>query len=146
MQFGPRLAIFSGHTSQGDGVSDTGAGAVLLIEDEEELRTLFAMLLEMERFTVYQAPDGVRALELLDAHGDEIRLVISDLSLPRLGGTNLLGKIRSRRPAVKLIGTSGLGEEDIQARVLAAGADAFLPKPFHPQEAIKKVKEVLGES
>jgi len=127
-------------------MSDGGQGGVLLIEDEEELRTLFAMILEMEQFTVYQAPDGVRALELLDAHGDMIRLVISDLSLPRMGGTELLSTIRSRRPSVKLIGTSGLGEEDIPERVLAAGADAFLPKPFHPQEAIKKVREVLDES
>jgi two-component system cell cycle sensor histidine kinase/response regulator CckA len=127
-------------------MSDGGPGAVLLIEDEEELRTLFAMLLEMEHFTVYQAPDGLRALELLEAHGDAIRLVISDLSLPRLGGTELISKIRSRRPTVKLIGTSGLGEEGIPEQVLAAGANAFLPKPFHPQEAIKKVKEVLRES
>ena len=75
---------------------DSGPGAVLLIEDEEELRTLFAMLLEMEHFTVYQAPDGVRALELLDEHGETIRVVLSDLSLPRLGGTELISMIRSR--------------------------------------------------
>jgi CheY-like chemotaxis protein len=119
--------------------------AVLLIEDEEELRSLFAMLLEMEKLTVYQAPDGVRALELLELHGDSIRLVISDLSLPRLGGTELLSRIRLMKPDVKLIGTSGLGEEELPEKVIAAGANAFIPKPFHPQDAIKKVKEVLGQ-
>ncbi|MCK5573437.1 MAG: response regulator [Bacteroidetes bacterium] len=124
---------------------DPVPGAVLLIEDEEELRSLFAMLLEMEKLTVFQAPDGVRALELLELHGDSIRLVISDLNLPRLGGTELLSRIRSMKPDVKLIGTSGLGEEDMPEKVMAAGANAFIPKPFHPQDAIKKVKEVLGQ-
>jgi DNA-binding response OmpR family regulator len=125
---------------------DPRSKGILLVEDEAELRSLFATLLQMERFTVFEADDGDSGLELLEEHRDEIDLVITDLNLPRLGGVELIGRVRSVKPTVKVIGTSGIGGADITKIVRDAGADAFMPKPFAPQEAIKTVRDMLSTS
>jgi DNA-binding response OmpR family regulator len=116
---------------------------VLIVEDEPELRSLFALLLEMENLIVFQANDGQSGLEALQRHRDSIDLVITDLGLPQLGGIELISRVRSIKPSLKIIGTSGLSGGDMEEMVRAAGADAFIPKPFTPHEAIKKVKEML---
>ena len=119
---------------------------ILLVEDEDELRSLFATLLQMEGFTVFEADDGDIGLEILRNHGENIDLVMTDLNLPRLAGVELIGMVRSIKPGVKVIGTSGIGGADIIRMVRQAGADTFLPKPFAPQEAIRTVREMLAGS
>jgi DNA-binding response OmpR family regulator len=119
-------------------------GGVLIVEDEEELRNLFAILLEMDGFTVFQASDGGRGLEMLQEHAREIDLLITDLNLPRIGGVDLISKARTLNPAIKIVGTSGMSGEAVRLTVMKAGADDFLPKPFQPQEAIGKLRAILG--
>ncbi len=120
-------------------------GSVLIVEDEQELRSLFALLLEMEGFTVYQANDGKQGLEVLKAHAGDIGLLITDLNLPKLAGVDLIGHARTLNPAVKIVGTSGMGGNKVRDMVLKAGADEFLPKPFQPQDAIRRLKAILGQ-
>jgi two-component system cell cycle sensor histidine kinase/response regulator CckA len=117
--------------------------AVLVVEDEQELRSLFAMLLEGEEFTVYQAQDGQVALDMLHEHSAEIGLVITDLGLPHLGGVDLIAKARVLNPSVRIIGTSGLSGAKIREMVMRAGADAFLPKPCSVQEVLRTVREIM---
>jgi len=119
-------------------------GGVLIVEDEEELRNLFAILLEMDGFTVFQANDGGEGLEMLQKHAQEIDLLITDLNLPRVGGVDLISKARALNPAIKIVGTSGMSGEAVRLMVMKAGADDFLPKPFQPQEAIRKLRAILG--
>lgn len=119
-------------------------GGVLIVEDEEELRNLFAILLEMEGFTVFQANDGSKGLEMLQEHAEEIRLLITDLNLPRVGGVDLISKARTLNPGIKIVGTSGMSGESVRLMVMKAGADDFLPKPFQPKEAISKLRAILG--
>jgi two-component system, cell cycle sensor histidine kinase and response regulator CckA len=117
--------------------------AVLLVEDETELRSLFAVLLELENIKVFQAEDGAQALELFDAHRDEIGLLITDLGLPLLGGVDLISRLREVKPSLRILGTSGLSADDVREMVIKAGADDFIPKPFSPQEAIEKIRILL---
>jgi len=117
---------------------------VLVVEDEEGLRTLFAAILEMENYMVYTAANGHDGLAILGIHGDSIDLMITDLTLPQLGGLELISLVRAQRPAIKLIGISGHADDDVVASVLKAGADAFIPKPFLPNDAITKVREILS--
>ena len=119
-------------------------GGVLIVEDEEELRNLFAILLEIDGFTVFQANDGGEGLEMLQKHAQEIDLLITDLNLPRVGGVDLISKARALNPAIKIVGTSGMSGEAVRLMVMKAGADDFLPKPFQPQEAIRKLRAILG--
>ena len=119
-------------------------GGVLIVEDEEELRNLFALLLEMDGFTVFQANDGSNGLEMLQEHVAEIRLLITDLNLPRVGGVDLIRRARALNPDIKIVGTSGMSGESVRLMVMKAGADDFLPKPFQPKEAISKLRALLG--
>jgi len=119
-------------------------GGVLIVEDEEELRNLFALLLEMDGFTVFQANDGGNGLEMLQEHVAEIRLLITDLNLPRVGGVDLISRARALNPDIKIVGTSGMSGESVRLMVMKAGADDFLPKPFQPKEAISKLRAILG--
>ena len=80
------------HTPSGRGV--------LIVEDEQELRSLFAVLLEMEGYRVFQAEDGRQGLEFLQSNLDSINLIIADLNLPRMGGIDLIGRARTMNPAV----------------------------------------------
>jgi len=121
---------------------DTGT-AVLLVEDDEELRNLFAVLLEMENIKVIQAEDGAQALRLFEEHRAEIGLLITDLGLPHVGGVDLISRLRAEKPSLRILGTSGLSADDVREMVIQAGADDFIPKPFSPQEAIDKVRSYL---
>jgi two-component system, cell cycle sensor histidine kinase and response regulator CckA len=122
---------------------EAGGNAVLLVEDEAELRSLFAVLLEMESITVFQAEDGEQALQVFEEHRDEIGLLITDLGLPHVGGVDLIGRMRAMKPSMRILGTSGLSADEVREMVITAGADDFIPKPFSPQEAIEKVRTYL---
>ncbi len=124
-------------------MADQGAGGVLIVEDEQELRHLFAILLELEGFKVLQANDGSQGLELLQKHAGEVRLLITDLNLPRLAGMDLSSRARSLNPSIKIVGTSGMGGKAVHEMVIKAGADDFIEKPFQPSEAIAKLKAIL---
>lgn len=122
---------------------DQAARGVLIVEDEPELRNLFAILLEMEGFRVFQANDGIEGFDLLQKHAAEIGLLVTDLNMPRVAGVDLIARARALNPAIKIVGTSGMSGEAVHAMVIKAGADDFLPKPFHPSEAIAKLKAML---
>jgi DNA-binding response OmpR family regulator len=122
---------------------NSASKSILIVEDEQELRSLFALLLEMEGFTVLQADDGSQGLELLQQHVGEVNLLITDLNLPRIGGIDLITKARALNPKIKIVGTSGMSGKAVQEMVIKAGADEFLAKPFQPSEAIAKLKTIL---
>ena len=124
-------------------MADQGAGGVLIVEDEQELRHLFAILLEMEGFKVLQANDGSQGLDLLQQHAGEIRLLITDLNLPRIAGMDLISRARALNPSIKIVGTSGMSGNAVREMVIKAGADDFIAKPFQPSEAIAKLKAIL---
>jgi DNA-binding response OmpR family regulator len=124
-------------------MGEAAGNAVLLVEDEAELRSLFAVLLEMESITVFQAEDGEQALQVFEKHRDEIGLLITDLGLPHVGGVDLIGRMHAMKPSMRILGTSGLSADEVREMVITAGADDFIPKPFSPQEAIEKVRTYL---
>jgi DNA-binding response OmpR family regulator len=63
-----------------------------------------------------------------------------------MGGVDLIAATRALKPTVRILGTSGLGGSDVRDMVITAGADDFIPKPFSPQDAIDKVRRLLGRS
>lgn len=117
---------------------------ILVVDDEPELRGLLAMLLESEHFVVYEAEDGVSCLDMLRDHGAEIGLVITDLNLPRLGGKDLVAKIRSVKPGVKILVMTGFAVDDAREALHQAGADEVLLKPFQPDTALEIVHRLTG--
>lgn len=121
----------------------TGQGTVLLVEDEDAVRAFSSRALSSRGYTVLEAPSGVEALELIDAHDGEIDLVVSDVVMPEMDGPTLLKELRKTHPDIKIIFMSGYAEEAFK-RTLEGDEDfAFLPKPFNLKQLAAKVKEIL---
>lgn len=119
---------------------------ILLVEDEEILRMLVVDTLEDEGYEIDEAADGQEALDLFQEHTYD--LVIIDYMMPVFTGLEVIEKIRasSRNQDVKILMLSAKSQQFEQDRVLAAGADYFMAKPFSPLNLLKKVEEILDEA
>jgi DNA-binding response OmpR family regulator len=117
---------------------------ILISEDEFDINNLLSIILQSEGFNTLQAFDGQSALETFTAHRDEIDLLVTDLGLPKLGGVELIEKVRKLKPSVKIIGASGFGRVNVRDEVMNAGADEFLPKPYVTAELVALAKRLLS--
>lgn len=142
-----RVAATSAHQvlPAGGGVAEKPGPAVLIVEDEPEIRFLLGMVFETENFRVYQANDGEEALRMLTNHLDQIVLMITDLGLPKVEGVELIQKARALKPSLKIIGASGFGRKNVHEEVLKAGGDEFVPKPFVTGELVQTARNLLGK-
>ena len=122
------------------------AKKVLLVEDEDALRRVMKDLLEREGFIVFEAADGVKALDEIDRSGPDI--VVLDLNLPRLDGYGVLSHLRSRPATADLpvIVLTAKGDEDSEVRVFEYGASDYLTKPFRPRALSARLHSLLGRT
>ncbi|MBE2251285.1 MAG: response regulator [Myxococcus sp.] len=107
----------------------TGGGTVLVVDDEESVRSSTSRLLEECGLSTLVAADGREALALFERHGPRIGLVLLDVTMPQLDGPQTLQALRRLRPEVRVILMSGHAEADVARRV-GGGQAAFLQKPF----------------
>jgi len=122
----------------------TGQGTILLVEDEEGLRTLNARGLSSRGYTVLEAGNGVEAMEVLEKRGGDVDLVVSDVVMPEMDGPTLLKEMRKRNPELKIIFVSGYAEDAFQKHLPEHGQFAFLPKPFTLKQLVAAVKETMA--
>jgi CheY-like chemotaxis protein/hemerythrin-like domain-containing protein len=141
---GVRLAGLRQNEERAHAAAGMPKPTILLVEDERELRNLFALLLAAEDLEVLQAGSGHEAVRLLNERGQEIRLVVTDMNLPGPGGTFIVSHARRVAPASKILAMSGYAGADMQRAAAEAGADEFINKPFDPLKAVKTVKRLLG--
>ncbi|HEV8125906.1 MAG TPA: ATP-binding protein [Gemmatimonadales bacterium] len=118
-----------------------GGEMILLVEDEVALQRAAQRILERLGYRVIVALNGEAALEVLGQRGGEVDLVISDLSMPRLGGPELYKEARSRGYNMRFLFSSGY----VPSAHAALPDVPFLPKPWTYTELANKVKEVLGQ-
>jgi two-component system cell cycle sensor histidine kinase/response regulator CckA len=123
----------------------TGQGTVLLVEDEDGLRSLNARGLRSRGYTVLEAGNGVEAIEVLDEQGGSIDLVVSDVVMPEMDGPTLLKELRSRNPTLKVIFVSGYAEDAFEKSLPENEQFAFLPKPFTLSQLVAQVKETMSD-
>ncbi len=119
------------------------AKRVLLVEDEESLRRVMKDLLEREGFVVFEAADGVVALDEVDRLAPDI--VVLDLNLPRLDGYGVLSHLRARASTQKLpvIVLTAKGDEESEVRVFEYGASDYLTKPFRARALSARIHSLL---
>ena len=103
-------------------------GTLLLIDDEARLRQLLARVLELEGYTVVQAPDAYRGLELLQQHAEEVLVVISDVKLPDANGVDLLPKFKAKAPDAEVVLLTAFGTIPDGVRAMKQGAFYYLTK------------------
>jgi two-component system cell cycle sensor histidine kinase/response regulator CckA len=124
----------------------TGHGTILLVEDEEGLRSLNARGLRSRGYSVIEASNGVEALEALDEKNGAVDLVVSDVVMPEMDGPTLLREMRVRNPDLKIIFVSGYAEEAFDKSLPENEQFAFLAKPFALSALVAKVKETMALS
>ncbi len=118
-----------------------GKGRVLVVDDERNVRSSVAMLLEYMGFEALQAEDGSRALALFDQH-PEVVLVILDMTMPGLSGLETMRSLREKAPALPVVLTSGYAKADAE-RGSPLDATAFLQKPYSVDDLERIVRTAL---
>ena len=122
----------------------TGKGTILLVEDEDAVRSFGARALRSRGYTVIEAATGVDALEQVGDAIESIDLVVSDVVMPEMDGPTLLRELRARKPDLKVIFVSGYAEEAFRKNLPEGQQFDFLPKPFGLKQLIETVKGVMG--
>jgi PAS domain S-box-containing protein len=123
--------------------SAQGCETLLVVEDEDSVRKLVCGLLKRSGYHVLMARSGGEALKLCETYTDRIDLLISDLIMPAMSGTELYERMIVMRPEVKVLFISGYSDEAIENRGLLASNSVFLQKPFPPDVLTRKVREIL---
>ncbi len=125
--------------------AEGGAETILLVEDEEMIRSLAKLVLQGKGYNVFTAGDGEEAVLMFKRHQNDIALVLSDLGLPKLNGFGVFEQVTRMKPTVKFIIASGYIDPSDKAAILNSGAKAFIQKPYVPDEMLRKIREVLDE-
>ena len=119
-----------------------GSETVLVVEDEESVRTLAGRVLTEAGYAVVVARDGREALALVE-DGTAVDIVLTDVVMPVMGGRELRDRIRAARPTLPVLFMSGYTGSDVMRRGLRDTGVPFLQKPFSPDSLMRKVREVL---
>ena len=114
---------------------------ILLIDDDESLRDTIAFMLEQEDFKVLQASDGREGYEKAVTLKPDLLLV--DLRLPGMSGTEICKQVRAAKIATPIIVLSAVGDEVDKVLLLEMGADDYVVKPFGRRELLARIRAVL---
>jgi CheY-like chemotaxis protein len=116
------------------------------VEDEPVTRLILCKILEVAGFTVFEARDGLEALERFRADGEEIFAVVLDVVMPRLGGQETLNELRHLRPQLPALVVSGLEAGEVKRRFPDCESFNYLRKPVSPEGFVKAVEELLASA
>jgi len=121
----------------------SGSGTVLVVDDEEHVRTVAKRMLSMYGFDVVTARDGREALDVFRGRASEIILVLLDLTMPRLDGEETFRELRRIRPGVRAVLSSGYNEQEVTNCFAGKGLAGFIQKPYNAIQLIEVVRGVL---
>ncbi len=133
-----------GSTEQGPRIESRGTETILLVEDEAGVRDLASQFLRASGYSVLEAQDGVQALEVAERHSAPIHLLLSDIVMPRMGGQELVERLRVTRNDMKIILMSGYSEYNGTEFPQAESPHLLLGKPFSLASLVGKVREALS--
>ena len=119
---------------------------ILIVDDEEMIRTLSVAMLEAFGYDTLVATDGEKALEIFRNEGSRISLVLLDQSMPTMDGLAVFKQMRAIRPEVKVLLASGYSEQEVAARYQGLGLNGFIQKPFNVKHLSDEVRRVLQDS
>jgi DNA-binding response OmpR family regulator len=116
---------------------------VLLVEDDESVRQLVRVTLQMNDYDVVEARDGLEGLLFLDMHQPDA--VVLDLMMPDVGGERMLAQLRATVETKKIPVVIITGKPEVAPEVIGlVGKENFFPKPFDPDAVIARLKAMIG--
>jgi signal transduction histidine kinase/ActR/RegA family two-component response regulator len=132
--------------SQSPGAAVKGAGTVLFVEDEPALRTLAVQSLKKLGYTVLEAGNGLEALAVVERHPAKIDVVVVDIVMPRMGGPELVEKLRAKRDDFAVIFMTGYTEASVLENAKIKSGAVVLNKPFSAEVLAAKINELQQQS
>ncbi len=124
--------------------SPGGNERVLLVEDESAVRSYARRVLEKGGYTVLEAASAERAMEIAEQDAGSIQLLVTDVVMPGMGGSELASRLAGLRPAVRTLFISGYTRQALQSRGTLSGEARLLRKPFDEGALLSAVRDVLG--
>ena len=117
---------------------------VLVVDDEQVIRTFCRKTLEMAGHHVLTASDGLEGVELYHNHHKEIDAVVLDMTMPNLSGEETLRKMLRINEDVRVVLSSGYDEPEASTRAHEGGFTVFLQKPYPPKKLLEMVQQVMA--
>ncbi|MBM4186915.1 MAG: PAS domain S-box protein [Gemmatimonadetes bacterium] len=121
----------------------TGTETLLLVDDDEAVIDVTKSILERLHYTVLVARHGIEAVEIAGNHPGPIDLALLDMGMPLAGGAEAFPFLKASRPEMKVLISSGYEMNEVVQGLLAAGADAFLQKPYRVTTLARGLRRVL---
>jgi CheY-like chemotaxis protein len=119
------------------------APTILLVDDETLVRRIIRWVLQDQGFFVLEAANGADAFLLAEQFPYPIHLLVTDLSMPKMNGLDLAGRLATLHPEAGVLFFSGYSDENLPSKLFPDPAMAFLQKPFTREALLTKVREVL---
>jgi len=144
----PRVHETPGFETEKDELVEISGGmeTILLVEDEPSVRKMIFRTLSEKGYRVMEASNGEEALRLIEERNTgEIHLVIADVIMPRMGGRDLIERVKRYFPGLKVLYISGYTDNSIVNHCMLPPGRNFLQKPFSTAALIHKVRQVLNE-
>ncbi len=121
-------------------MSDIG---ILVVDDEERMRKLVKDFLKVKGYTILEAEDGEKALEVYEENKNKIKLVLLDVMMPKLDGWSVLRQIRQNNTKIPIIMLTARAEEQDELFGFELGVDEYISKPFSPKILVARVEAIL---
>ena len=128
------------------GTLPEGNETVLLVEDEDRVRSLASIILRQFGYTVLEATDGQEGLNLALRYEGDIHLLLSDIVMPKMGGKDLAEKLMHERPGLKVLFCSGYTEDPLGQSSVLQTKVPLLQKPFTPRTLADAVRQALSSA
>jgi CheY-like chemotaxis protein len=120
--------------------AEPSAGTILVVEDETGVRKLIREILASHGYTILEACNGREGLQVAQQFSDQIHLLLTDVVMPKMGGTNLAERFSALRPGVPILQMSGYAKR-LRSEM---SSTAFIEKPFTPAALLQRVREILS--
>jgi CheY-like chemotaxis protein len=135
----PLTAIIAPKIKDAEGHGET----VLLVEDDEALRESISTYLNLHGYKVLEAANGAQALPIASQHAGSIQVLITDMILPKMSGTEVAREVAKMIPRVVTLNMSGYTDRELVDYDPASSTTGFLQKPFALQTLLHKLRELI---
>jgi len=129
-----------------NGKTYKGRETILLVDDEEMIAEAGKRMLEKLGYRVFLAQSGQTALKIYERYRDRISLVILDMILPGMGGSEIFDMLKAMDPSIRVLLSSGYSLKGQASQIMKRGCNGFIQKPFNIEQISEKIRDILDET